>query len=326
MVFLSNRGVVESIYARHPSRPAPYSEAVADARRTLEDLGLKPDAAMRAQIARWPAEEPQAGPDTNRYDIRAAMPLSETVRLELRILPDPKGGWYYLVMFDGTPEACEAAQAMERLATLTDAGEQISRRSGHSLGPSQGSGRPEVYIPFLGPTEKTRGLDMPERVQERPRARPELLRPCRMTVRLPHGRAMALDARGISLLSDHGTVLDVFARRPLMPVQFREAVADLRQATKDLGIEPDAGMREQIARWPADQPWTIAASGPHDFEAAVLLGKEVRFEGHVRADPHGGWYTLLQFSASAEARAALRVKRKTEQALDFKPEPKLPAP
>jgi hypothetical protein len=326
MAFLSSHGVVEGIYARHPSRPAPYPEALADLRRTIKELGLKPDGAMRAQMAHWPAEEPPTGPDTNRYDIRAAMPLSEAVRLELRILPDPKGGWYYLIMFDGTPEACGAAQTMERLATLPGDGTQFSRRPGHASESNPGAGRPDVLISLLGPTEKARGLDMGERVPERSLAWPELLRPCRLTVRLPDGRTMALDARGVALLSDHGIVFDVFARRPLEPVSFHEAVADLLQALKDMGIAPDAAMREPMTRWPADQPWAITASGLHDFEAAMSLCKDVRLEGHVRPDPRGGWYTLLIFSATTEARTGIRLKRRAAQNSDSEPKSKRPTP
>jgi len=305
MALLSEYGVVEGVYVRRPLGPVSLTQAVADVHHTIKDLAIEPDEAMRRQMAAWPKDEPAAVAATATHDILAGMPLGEQARLDVHLRPDPRGGWYYLLAVEGTPLACAAAQAVERLATLPDRGRRFSRRSGEPGETGGGDRRPEVWVPLLGPTEQARGMDMDQIVPVLPLAWPDLLRPCRLTVHLPDGRAPTLEARGVALLSDHGTVVDVFARIPSQPVPFREAVADLRRALGSVGIEPDEAMRRQMAAWPADAPATITADELPDVQAGMSLGKGARLDVRICPDPRGGWYSLLRLGATAQARATI---------------------
>ncbi len=129
MAMLTNYGIVQDVYARRPPRPVPFQEAVADLHATMKDLGIEPDEAMAARMASWPREAPKVVQGVEPDDYRARTRVSDAVDLEVRLVADPRGGWFTLLMFGVNAEAMKAPQAAAaRLAAEhDDAGRAANR-------------------------------------------------------------------------------------------------------------------------------------------------------------------------------------------------------
>jgi hypothetical protein len=174
-----------------------------------------------------------------------------------------------------------------------------------------------VTVPLLGSTRDIRGMDLPEGLHAERVGSADLLRPQILTIHLPDGRSLTLTARSLSLISLDGIVEGVYARRPMHPVRFKEAVADLRRTLEALKIEPDRQMAEQMAGWPEDTPGVGEGVDPYDFKAAhhSAFGSIGGIDIRVSPDPDRGWYYLIIFGASVEASKAAHEAAKAKTPL-----------
>lgn len=105
-------GTLKSAYVRRPMTSLRFKEVVEDMRSTMTTLGLEPTERMAKQIATWgeqnPGREEGASPDASLYKTGMELIPGSCV-LDIRVKPDPEGGWYYLMIFAtrvGTAESC----------------------------------------------------------------------------------------------------------------------------------------------------------------------------------------------------------------------------
>ena len=178
---------------------------------------------------------------------------------------------------------------------------------------SEGEGQrdlPRVTVPLLGSTRDIRGMDLPEGLHAERVGGAELLKPHSLTLRLPGGRPLTINARSMSVISLNGIVKSVYIRRPMEPMRFKEAVADLRRTMKSLGIEPDRQMTEQMNAWGENNPGREegAVPNPDLYKTGVEFAPGIcDLDIRVSPDTERGWYYLMMFATSAEAcRAALK--------------------
>jgi hypothetical protein len=92
-----------------------------------------------------------------------------------------------------------------------------------------------------------------------------------LTLKLPQDKTISFTARSSSFISHNGIVLSVFARRPVQPIRFQAAKADLLQALAQLNIQPDEQMNRQMSAWTGDIPGYGEKEGmlPYDFKTGV---------------------------------------------------------
>lgn len=134
-----------------------------------------------------------------------------------------------------------------------------------------------------------------------------LLEPCRLTVVTTDGTRLNVDLRSVSVSTDSvrdpafDAVTDVFARRPLKPGKFQEAVADLLATIRGWGIEPDEDLLELTN-------WGNAAG--HESRGIVLpvnagsmpLSELLHLEVKFYPDPDRGWFYLMTFAVPHQLR------------------------
>ena len=168
--------------------------------------------------------------------------------------------------------------------------------------PSRGP-LPKVTVPLLGAMREVKGLDPPEHELDVDSA--DLLQPHELTIILPDQRELVINARSMSIIQLNGHIIGVYVRRPMDPVSFKEAVADLRETMKALKIEPNEQMKRQMDLWPDDAPGVVNGVIPHVFKTGTTF--HPRFgELHIRMspDPIDGWYYLMIFGVIPEAALA----------------------
>jgi hypothetical protein len=176
---------------------------------------------------------------------------------------------------------------------------------------------PRVTVPLLGSTADVRGMELPKRVHTESVDGADLLKPHLLTIRLSDGRELTVPVRSMSLITQDGVVIGIYARRPMHPGRFNEVVADLRRTMKSLGIEPDEKMAEQFASWGDDHPGREEGANPDPvlYKAAMFFEPEIaHFHVHVQPDPERGWFYLMNFggipktsrAAQEAAKAAVR--------------------
>ena len=156
-----------------------------------------------------------------------------------------------------------------------------------------------VAVRLLGPAEAITGIEAPKGVARRNGTYLHARDPADVTVRLPGGRAARVWSKLTSVHVDHGVVVDVDLLPLPEAVPFREAVAELRRLMREMGIEPDERMREQMAAWPDD-------SGYFTYRTGVNLSESVKFSVDVRPTPDDNkFYLALMFSAIGDAQRAV---------------------
>ncbi len=134
-----------------------------------------------------------------------------------------------------------------------------------------------------------------------------LLEPCRLTVVTTDGTRLNVDLRSVSVSTDSvrdpafDAVTDVFARRPLKPGKFQDAVADLLATIRGWGIAPHADLLEltKSGNPPGyESPGIRLPINAGSMPLSELLHLEVKFY----PDPDRGWFYLMTFAVPHQLR------------------------
>jgi hypothetical protein len=123
--------------------------------------------------------------------------------------------------------------------------------------------------------------------------RADVLEPQQITLRFLDGTSLNLTARSSSTLWYNRSVDAVFLRKPMQPVTFMQAKADLLRTLASMHIEPDWRLKHEMSFWPED-----STPGNYSYETGITgpfhgTGVGIR----VSPDPPAGWYYLLVFTA-----------------------------
>ncbi len=134
--------------------------------------------------------------------------------------------------------------------------------------------------------------------------------PHRLVMTLPDTRRFELVSRSTLVRLDglhhdasrNEIVTTVYARRPLAPGRFQEAVADMLTTIRDMGVEPNADMIRLTTRGNLPDRSAHPARMLDSINAkAVELSKDgTRVHCTIKPDPEKGWYVLYIFSFSLE--------------------------
>lgn len=163
----------------------------------------------------------------------------------------------------------------------------------------------QISIRLLGAAESISGIEVPKGL---PEAGDTYLRsqgPADVTVVLPEGQTIRQRAKYVSVDVDHGVVVDVHILPLPNNVPYRQALLDLRRLMSEMGIAPDALMREQMAIWPDDSPGISDGFRPLTYTTGVKINSNVKFSVDVRPAHDGGWFLALMFSAIGDARRSV---------------------
>jgi len=127
-------------------------------------------------------------------------------------------------------------------------------------------------------------------VRDRGMDEADLLQPQNITIRCPDRTNLRISARSVSLFCFDGVVRGVFVRRPMCPVSFKEASADLLKTAASLQINFDAALRNDMSRWwPADAP--DRGDGRTDYKTGINdLVHGLHIDFCLSPDPAGGWF------------------------------------
>lgn len=287
----TSHGIVVDAQVRRPMGAVRFQEALADLRRTMEGLGIEPDERMRKQMAPWVGDFPGMEGGGMPYAFHAGGVPFRGGEVDVQISPLVGSGWDYTIFFQATVESRHTSRVAKHIATLPD------------IGPIAANERtlPAISAPLLESCTLVEGMRLHERLADSWLSKSEFPDPSRLTIGLPGGKSLAMTARAMALLTNYGVVQGVYARRPLRPLPFEEAVADLHSTLKELAIEPDAAMAEQMAAWPSEAPKIVEGVEPDDYRARTRVTGEVELEVRLISDQKGGWFTLWMFEATPEA-------------------------
>ena len=100
-------GIAHGVYVRLPMKSVPFKEAKDDLMRTLSDLHIELDDSTKTTMALWPEDAENKRrplPELEDYQAGFAKSIHGAI-LTVRLCPDPKGGWYYLLIFSVGAEA-----------------------------------------------------------------------------------------------------------------------------------------------------------------------------------------------------------------------------
>lgn len=133
-----------------------------------------------------------------------------------------------------------------------------------------------------------------------------LLEPCRLTVVTTDGTRLAVDLRSVSVSTGahrraFDAVTDVYARRPLRPGKFQEAVADLLATIRGWGIEPHADLLE-LTKWGNPPGYESLGIRLPINAGSVPLSELLHLEVKFYPDPDRGWFYLMTFAVPLELR------------------------
>jgi hypothetical protein len=150
--------------------------------------------------------------------------------------------------------------------------------------------------------------------------------PHRLVMTLPDKRRFELVSRSTlvrldGLLHDASRdeiVTTVYARRPLTPGRFQEAVADMLATIRDMGVEPNADMAAMPNRGDVPGYGDAGITFPAKINAkAVELSKDgTRVHCTINPDPEKGWYVLYIFSFSLERWPSTLRHRESQRMLE----------
>jgi hypothetical protein len=248
-------------------QPAPFKEVKAHILRTLASLHIKPDRRFMQSFAKWPDDMSLGS------SIKAP---NHGVVVAITIGNNSAGYYYTISLHTVEPDLiCTCFPATE---PTSDAG-----------------GDPEDIS--LGMGEKVSDIHNPIwHVPERGLGEVDLLQPQKLTLHTPDGHSLLFAARSVHIFCYDGVVRGVFVRRPMRPIVFKEAKADMLKTLADLKIQPDRAMKNIMSFWPPDAPdagdlRTDYGTGMNDPADGLDLDVD------VCPDPGGGWYYLIVFNA-----------------------------
>ena len=136
----------------------------------------------------------------------------------------------------------------------------------------------------------------------------DLLDPCRLTVVTTDGKRLDVSLRSVSVSTGpqrraFDAVTDVYARRPLKPGKFQEAVADLLATIGGWGIEPDADLLDLTKRGDVPGHGDPGITYPAPINAgSMALSELLHLEVKFYPDPDRGWIYLMTFAVPLELR------------------------
>jgi hypothetical protein len=153
----------------------------------------------------------------------------------------------------------------------------------------------EISIPLLGESRSIKGV--PSHLPQRGMGEGDFLDAQSLTLQSPDGTAIRLLARSSSVICFDDIIRGVFVRRPMRPVTFKEAKAEMLKTLSDLNIAPDATMKLLMSDWPNDAPsYGESKILPHDYQTAIknrIHGLHLTIR--LCPDEAGGWYYYLIF-------------------------------
>ena len=135
-----------------------------------------------------------------------------------------------------------------------------------------------------------------------------MFRTCSLEIMVPGRRPIRLDTVRTSILATDGIIEGICIWRPLQPLRFRDVVADLLKTLSDLGIEPVTIMKQQMKKWPQDQPDQKGNLFPVPYKTGTDAFGEVG-SVHVRVSPsaEGGWFYMWEIGTKIKAAYATRI-------------------
>ena len=184
-----------------------------------------------------------------------------------------------------------------------------ARRSSVDAVASDDTPLPEVSITLLQPAKTVTATGLPADQLAAFLRSGNLLRPHVLKIRFPDGKAISLVARSMSWRMDQGIVVSVYVRRPLEPVGFQQAVADLHETVRGIGCEPNDVMK-RMTGW-GDVPGNEHADiMPYSNNAGrVIPSEKVNLNVTVSTDPKRGWYYLMLFGVDADEMPSSKMLR-----------------
>lgn len=143
------------------------------------------------------------------------------------------------------------------------------------------------------------------------------LKPNKMTIALPDKRQVQVAFRSASVVADRedrDTVVTIYARRPLEPCRFQEAVADMLKTVRQMGAEPNPEMLAMPSRGNVPGYGDPGITFPASINAkAVMLAKDgTQVHCTLTPDPTRGWFVLYVFSVGDEHSPTARRNREIE--------------
>ena len=167
---------------------------------------------------------------------------------------------------------------------------------------------PEVSITLLQPAKTVTATGLPADQLAAFLRSGDLLRPHVLKIRLLDGKTVSLLARSMSLGTDQGMVVSVYVRRPLEPVGFQQAVADLHETVRSIGCEPNDVMR-RMTKW-GDIPGVERQDMPYSHNAGrVFPSEKVYLSVDVSPDPKRGWYYLMVLGVDVDEMPSSKMLR-----------------
>lgn len=122
------------------------------------------------------------------------------------------------------------------------------------------------------------------------------------------GKRLDVSLRSVSVSTgpqrrDFDAVTDVYARRPLKPGKFQEAVADLLATIRGWGIEPDTDLLDLTKRGDVPGHGDPGITYPAPINAgSMALSELLHLEVKFHPDPDRGWFYLMTFAVPLELR------------------------
>jgi hypothetical protein len=143
------------------------------------------------------------------------------------------------------------------------------------------------------------------------------LEPNDMTIKLPDQRQVHVAFRSASVVADRvdgETVVTIYARRPLEPCGFQDAVADMQKTIRAMGVEPNADMVAMTNRGdvPGHGGAGITFPAAINAKAVQLAADGTQVHCSLTPSRSGGWFVLYVFSVGDEHRPTSRRNREIE--------------
>jgi hypothetical protein len=267
-------GHVEGVVLRRPLRSVGFHELKADLFETLAGIHFDPDKRMRQQIAMLPAD---ILPGNMPFDTGISCPIHGVV-LGVKLCGDGEGGWYYMLIFSAVNAS--SIPVISPATQPTDISTTEPR---------------DVSMDFSGPAPSIHGAKL--QLASHGMSEADLLDPVRLALHAPDGSTISVLARSASFIGFDGGIPDVFLRRPMHPVTFKEARADMLRTLANLHVVPDKAMNSNLSFWPDDVPgYGESKQPPIDYQTGTrdpVHGLDLTVR--LCPDPAGGWYYLLIF-------------------------------
>ena len=310
-------GIRCGVTVLRPFELVRFEAALADLRRTIEEMGFEPD----ARTLKWfedleslpeQPKDPYAGDIVLPPSYNTSFDVTESVTLEIELTTARSGwsqdgrtrtggGWFYTIGFSSFLEPAEIAEDIKKLIAIPATSPTLDQ-----LEEGEGVEQPvlTVLVHLVGSIEEVEGIDQHPRLAKVARATVFQLEPHRLTLRLPGVGDPRFNARATAHISRYGLVEVVLVRPAAESDGFADARAGLDRALQALGTDAAERLADQITVWPDEASGIDEFGEPPCLRARADLSEVVNLEVQVRQDLEGAWSPLLIFRASEAARKA----------------------